>query len=241
MRLNINLASQPYEDGRRFWMRWGAILGAAGVVTLALVITAITSWAHARTDRVQIASLEDQIAKCDLEKSTAQEVLGRPENRATRDQSQFINGLIRRKTFSWTQVFSDLEHMMPPELRVTSIHPEMAKDSNQLEIKLNVAGKSRDRALQLIHRMEQSPRFSQPQIKSEQGQQGQPNGDLVNFEIASGYLPDKDLPPGGADSKPGSPHSKNGPKSTGSKNTNPAAMKSRISPPPQRPAARKAN
>ena len=30
MRLDINLASQPYEDARQFWMRWGTAVGALG-------------------------------------------------------------------------------------------------------------------------------------------------------------------------------------------------------------------
>ena len=37
MRLDINLASQPYEDARQFWMRWGTALGAAALLTLALL------------------------------------------------------------------------------------------------------------------------------------------------------------------------------------------------------------
>jgi hypothetical protein len=192
MRLDINLATQPYEDGRRFWLRWGTILGVAGVVTLALLVTTVSSWASARKDQVQISKFKDDIAKCEQERAKAQEVMDRPENRSTRDQSKFINSLIRRKSFSWTQVFSDLEHMMPPELHVTAIHPEVAKD-NQLEIKLSVSGKSRERAFQLVHRMEQSPRFYQPQVESEDHQTSQ-NGDVTHFEIASAYIPQVDLP-----------------------------------------------
>jgi Tfp pilus assembly protein PilN len=191
MRLDINLATQPYEDGRRFWVRWGTILGAAAVLTLALVITSITSWAAARKDQVQISKFKDDIARCEQERAKAEEVLNRPENRSTRDQSKFINSLIRRKSFSWTQVFADLEHMMPPELHVTAIHPEVAKD-NQLELKLSVAGKSFDRALQLVHRMEQSPRFYQPQVAEQNLSQDQ-NGDNAHVEITSAYIPQVDV------------------------------------------------
>ena len=191
MRLDINLATQPYEDGRRFWMRWGPVLGGAGLITLGLAITAISSWAAARKDQVQISNFQDQIAKCEQERAKAQEVLDRPQNRSTRDQSQFINGLIRRKAFSWTQVFSDLERMMPPELHVTSIHPELSKD-NQLQIKLSVAGKSRERALQLVHHMEQSRRFLQPRVEEENATRDQ-GGDVFHFEIASIYIPEVDL------------------------------------------------
>lgn len=187
MRLDINLATQPYEDARRFWMRWGPILGVAGLVTLILLVTAFTSWLTTRKDQVQISKFKEDIAKCEQERAKAQEVLDRPENRSTRDQSKFLNSLIRRKAFSWTQVFADLEKMMPPELHVTSIHPEVTKD-NELQIKISLAGKSRDRAFQLVHKMEQSPRFYQPQITGENFAQGQ-DGDNAHFEIASAYIP----------------------------------------------------
>jgi hypothetical protein len=53
---------------------------------------------------------------------------------------------------------------------------------------------ARDRAFQLIHRMEQSPRFYQPVIDEESHQAGQ-NGDAWHFEIASAYIPQVDLAP----------------------------------------------
>lgn len=238
MRLDINLATQPYEDGRRFWMRWGPILGGAGVVTLALVITAISSWLTARKDQVQISKFKDDIAKCEQERSKAQEVLDRPENRSTRDQSQFINGLIRRKAFSWTQVFADLEKMMPPELHVTAIHPEMAKDSNQLQLKLSVAGKSRDRALQLVHRMEQSPRFNLPRVDEESSTQGSPEGDTEHFEIGSAYIPQVDATPSptAANASDKDAAKKDGPKKDGPKNL-PAGKAGASAPTPAKPAA----
>jgi len=114
-------------------------------------------------------------------------VLDRSENRSTRDQSQFINDLIRRKSFSWTQVFADLERMMPPQIHVTAIHPEL-KD-NQLHLKLSVASQTRERAIELVRKMEQSPRFSQPFIKEESSAQGQNNADIAHFEIEAVYLP----------------------------------------------------
>ena len=187
MRLNVNLATQPYEDSRKFWLRWGPALALAGVVTLGLMIAAILAWKDARKDQNQIANFEKQIAACERERSNAQEVLDRPVNRRTRDESQFINDLIRRKSFSWTQVFADLERMMPPQIHVTAIHPEL-KD-NQLTLKLSVASQSRERAIELVRKMEQSPRFSQPAIKEESAQQGQNNADIAHFEIGAVYLP----------------------------------------------------
>ena len=55
MRLDINLASQPYEDARQFWMRWGTAVGALALLTLVLLTLDITGWINARRDRAAIA------------------------------------------------------------------------------------------------------------------------------------------------------------------------------------------
>src|SRR2546423_593777 len=137
MRLDINLASQPYEDARQFWMRWGGAVGAVALFTLVLLALDITGWVNARRDRTAIA----------------EEFLNRQENRNTRDKSQFLNELIERKAFSWTRVLENLEKVMPPRVHLKAISPQLDED-NQLGLKMTVAGDSRDRALELARRME---------------------------------------------------------------------------------------
>jgi type IV pilus assembly protein PilN len=133
MRLNINLATNPYQDARRFWMIWGSTLAIAGILTLALLVITVTGWMNARRDRQRIAELKAQIAQRDNERARAQAFLNLPANRSTRDRSQFLNDLIVRKAFSWTRVFEELERVMPARLHVVSIHPEMS-GSNELQL-----------------------------------------------------------------------------------------------------------
>ena len=151
------------------WLRWGGALAALGLFTLILLYSAISGWAAARKDRGLIEQREQQIAARDLQKAKAEETLNLPANRGTRDRAQFLNDLFLRKAFSWTRVFEDLERVMPARLHVVSIHPAKAPD-NQLKIKLVVAGESRDRALELVRKMESSQRFQQTQIEQESTQ-----------------------------------------------------------------------
>jgi len=81
-----------------------------------------------------------------------------------------------------------MEQVMPARLHVVSIKPEMSED-NQLEIKLSVAGESRDRALELVRRMEASKRFQQTHIESE-GVLSAVGGDNVQLEITAQYIPE---------------------------------------------------
>jgi uncharacterized small protein (DUF1192 family) len=189
MRLDINLATHPYEDAREFWMRWGTGVALAAILSLALLSVTAVNWVYARKDRQIIDRLKTEIAKRDQERSGAEATLNKPQNRTLRDRSQFLNELIVRKAFSWTQVFEDLEKVMPARLHVVSIHPELNEDG-QLKIKLLVAGESRDRALDLVRRMEESPRFQEPRITVENASSNsQVPGDNMEAEITALYKP----------------------------------------------------
>ena len=196
MRLDINLASQPYEDARQFWLRWGTAVTAASILTLALLAITITGWFTARRDHAKIADLRSEIAERDHTRQQAEEFLNRPENRATRDQSQFLNELIERKSLSWTHVLEDLEKVMPPRVHLVSIHPELDED-NQLQLKMVVGGDSRERLIELARRMEESRRFSQTYIGIEHfdNSAAASGGDAVQFDINGVYVPDTAISP----------------------------------------------
>jgi Tfp pilus assembly protein PilN len=188
MRLDINLASQPYEDARQFWMRWGTAVGALGLLTLILMTMVITGFINARRDRHSISEKRALITQRDQLRSQAQQFLNRPENRTTRDDSQFLNQLIERKAFSWTKVLESLERVMPPRVHVVSISPQLDED-NQLALKMVVAGDSRDRAIELARRMEESRRFAQTAILRAAHAESQ-TGDTEQVEIAAIYVPE---------------------------------------------------
>jgi type IV pilus assembly protein PilN len=187
MRITINLASQPFEDAQRFVRQWTLTLGLVGLLTLVLVVGAVLRLRSWSVEERRIHDLQAQMAQGDREIGQAEAFLNRPENRDTRDKSLILNDLIARKAFSWTEVFSDLERIMPPRLHVVSIRPELTPD-NQLALRMMVAGESRERALELVRHMEQSPRFRQPQIVAEaREEQPQDPGDRVQFDITALY------------------------------------------------------
>jgi hypothetical protein len=188
MRLDINLATQPYEDAREFWGRWGVGVGLLGILTLALLGWAVEGWIKAGRDRQDISHLQAQIEERDKERTHAQAFLDMTANRSTRDQSQFLNGLIQRKSFSWTRVFEDLEQVMPTNLHVVSLRPEL-NDQNQMELEMRVAGGTRLAAVELVRRMEGSKHFQSAQLVSEGLAGGETSSSVVASVIAV-YVPD---------------------------------------------------
>jgi type IV pilus assembly protein PilN len=188
MRLDINLASRPYEDARQFWVRWGTAVFVAGLVTLVLLTLTITGWVNARRDHRAMAEKRALIADRDLLRANAEEFLNRPENRTTRDTSQFLNELIERKAFSWTRVLENLEKVMPARVHLVGINPQLNED-NQLGLKMTVAGDSRERAIELARRMEESGRFADTNILGERSTQST-TGDVEQMDIVATYVPE---------------------------------------------------
>ena len=191
MRININLASNPYEAAREYSRRMGLLTAGLAILTLGLLGYILYQRSQTRDVDQKIRAARQEIAGLDDEKAKALAMLNQPQNRDVADQSQFLNNLFLRKSLSWTRVFTEMEKMMPPNIHVVSMKPEFNRD-NLLVLHVVVATSSRDNAVELVKRMEKSPHFHMPQVEAEntlgEGNAG-PVGGNIQFEIASVYVP----------------------------------------------------
>ncbi len=194
MRVNINLATQPYQDVRRFVARWGLALALFVAASCALIWFALYSSRQTRELNRQISDTDHQIAEVDSQRKQSAQMLDAPGNRAIVSQSRFINELIARKSFSWTRVFMQLEQVMPQGLHLVSLAPQLNKQ-NQLELRMLVAGSSRERVVELLQRMESSPAFRNAAIQAENSiAASTSSSDTVQFEITTEYVPQSEKP-----------------------------------------------
>jgi hypothetical protein len=186
MKFKINLASQPYENARRFFLLWGAVVLAAVLFTAALVYGAVAGWRHTHTINQKIAVEKSTLEKLNRLEQQDLAILNQPENHDVRVKSQVLNSLILQKQFSWTLIFADMERLVPARLHVISITPQLNTE-NEIEVHMVVAGDSRDKAIELVQNMEQSREFRHAQVLSESTTSQQ--GDTVQFEITAQYVP----------------------------------------------------
>lgn len=189
MRLNINLATKPYQDVRRVLLQWGGLVLLLAVCTMALVWFALSTWRESRDVNAKIAALESEIAGLDRQQVEALAVLRLPQNSSVVESSKFLNGLIARKSFSWTRVFMQLEEIMPPNLHVVSVLPELQPKTNTVEVHLTVAGTSRQAAVELVKRLEQSQSFRDARITEESEAHERDSSDTVKFQVTAVYVP----------------------------------------------------
>ena len=205
MRFNINLASQPYEAARQFRRRISSIVLGLALIAVLLLGYIIYERIHSRGINQQLSQVKQEISGLNQEEAQARAILNRPENRDVADQSEFLNQLFVHKALSWTRVFAEMERIMPFDLHVVSMKPEYSK-TNDLVLRVVVATGSRDRAVELVRRMEKSNHFRQAEIVAENvtanfGDQSAGPGN-IQFDIAAVYLPnapDAETPTAGSD------------------------------------------
>ncbi len=191
VRLNINLASKPYVDVRSILLRWGGWVLLLAVCTAALVAVAFSNWRQTRTVSAKVAMVQSEINALDAQRREAQQVLDAPDNSRVVERSKFYNGMIARKTFSWTRVFMQMEKIMPAHLHIASIAPELHPADNSVTVHLTVAGTSRDAAVELVKRLEQSPAFRDARIVEESEVKDKDSEDSVRFQLTATYVPIK--------------------------------------------------
>ncbi len=220
MRVEINLASRKYEDVQQFFFRWRTTLVAlAGLTAL---LAALAAWSHVRLEKSgrEIKALEQKVATLQKQRDDLIAIDNRPENRAVTEQKTFWNAEIAKRNLSWTQLFNDLQKIMPNRAFLNSVQPELTRD-NRLKLKIVIAGEKQGDARELQKRMEDSDRFHAPQIKAEERHKGEKNGPpLWKFEIETDYTP------ASAASQPRTPEDRRG-QSTRSK-TEPSEIKEAV-------------
>ena len=195
MRLNINLASQKYEDARLFYLRWGAALILVLLITGGLGFLAWKNHVNTITDRQRIDGFRRQMEDIEKDQKQNEAVRNRPENRDAIEQSDFWNSIIDQRQFSWTQLFSDLERIMPGRAYVISIQPSLGPDNRllgpdgRLKLELTIGGEKHENAVELIRKMEGSERFRFPEIKDEETKTTASKATVVEFKIVTYYTP----------------------------------------------------
>jgi type IV pilus assembly protein PilN len=158
MRISINLASQPFRRDR-------AMIVASGAVAVMLLASLGVLISLAISDRNQVADVRQDIGRLNrlIRENTQlqadnEAVLRLPANAEVLERSVFLNVLLYRKGISWTRLLSDLEKVMPPNVRVLNIRPYVS-GKTQVTLDLTVGAENPDSVGPLFTALESSPLF----------------------------------------------------------------------------------
>jgi type IV pilus assembly protein PilN len=164
-RLDINLASQPFRRDRSVYVFSIAISGVLFLLLVTLVALAIQQRGQADDTRAAISRLEKTTATQQAEVTRLEALLRQNENAAVLDRGLFLNALIQRKAVSWTRIFSDLSNVMPGDVRLVAVRPQIL-GNNQVVLDMTLAASTSRPVVNFLMKLEQSPVFGATTVLS---------------------------------------------------------------------------
>jgi Tfp pilus assembly protein PilN len=182
--LRTNLATRPFYNERFAGLLVGLVALAILIFTLFNIIQLATLSGRDVSLRRQAA--DDDARAADLRRKAQQARLSvnREQLVKTATAAHEANGLIDRRTFSWTELFNRFEDTLPPGVRVTGVQPR--RDSEQrFIVTIDVVAREVDEVDAFMDALEQRGGFRDVLARSEQvDEEG-----LVATEVSGVYLP----------------------------------------------------
>jgi type IV pilus assembly protein PilN len=163
--VSINLASEPFRRDRPFVVACVAGATALGALLAYQVSIGLIERGERAGISEQVAQASGQLARLrgDTDKVNAE--IRDPRNAEAIDYAIFLNGLLMRKGISWTRIFSDLEQVMPHDVRLIAVRPQVNTD-NQIVLDMTVGSQTPDPVVNMVMRLEASPLFGATAVKT---------------------------------------------------------------------------
>lgn len=163
----LNLASQPFRNRTLPW----AVAVLVSVVSLLALVLTFAEYSRVRADadaaERQVQALRAE--RADLERQAAE--IKRtipPEQRQTLEAA---HALVERKSFSWSQLFADLERSLPSSVRVSRINVRDVSQRGEqttAELDLTVVGRTPNDVIGMMTEMNRAGIFNATPVTENQ-------------------------------------------------------------------------
>jgi type IV pilus assembly protein PilN len=165
MRVRLNVATRVLETHRRFLASAGLTAVIAGLVFLGLGWHVYNARKVDAEFRARSEKTRREMAKLETQRSELDRYFHQKDIADLHDRAAFINTVIDARSFNWTLMFMDLEHILPGGVRMISIEPKQT--GGHVEVKLSVGATSDEAELKFLHSLEESKQFTDIRVVAE--------------------------------------------------------------------------
>lgn len=160
----LNLASNPSGGYRAFFA--AACLAAAALLGAAAYLAAEFASSGGPPGELQARQRELARQRQALRTSGAEATatLQGPRAAAVIERTAFLNELLVRKGVSWTRTFLDLSAVLPPNVLVLTIEPEVAR-GDTIRLEMTVSAKAAADFIEFLKAVEGSQLFGSPTVR----------------------------------------------------------------------------
>jgi Tfp pilus assembly protein PilN len=184
MYIRLNLATNPLLSHRRF------LAGSAAAGVLGLVLLLGLGWRaynlrkaeedlRGRSDKIQ-----KEMATVEKERNGLENYLAQQEAAGFQDHAKFVVEVLQARSINWTQMFMDLERILPAGVRIVHIQPKLEKGI--VSVHFVVGASSQEAKLKLLKSFENSSSFSHVELLSERAAT-QTGADPLTVEFVAEY------------------------------------------------------
>jgi hypothetical protein len=182
MRTSLNLASRPLRNRRFFY---ALLLSGAAlflIVAAASTATYFKSRARGKSLRAELVRVEQASQAAQKETATWAEQ-SRDWAKLKKNDVDAVNGIIRRKSFSWVHLFSLLEEALPGACFISSMSP-LQENDGRVDLRFKVVSPGLSDLLSLIQKLDAAG-FKAISVKNELQAAGQLVSEIsVSYERA---------------------------------------------------------
>lgn len=165
MRASLNLASDPFRKDRSSLVIAWSILGLLTLSLGVLLSLWLTDRSTTADQRALVAQLQRRLTAAQQEQRRIDATLRQPANAQVLDRSVLLNTMIYRKAISWTRLFADLEKVVPANVRLIAIRPQVDAQ-NHIFLDMTVGSDSQENVVNMLIKFESSDVFGAAEVSS---------------------------------------------------------------------------
>jgi hypothetical protein len=156
--LRTNLSTRPFYNTRAVRLA----LAAVGTIVAALTIfNSVELWRLQRTSRElgqSVAQNESQATELRQKARTVQQAIDKTQLALVSAAAREANELIDRRAFSWTELLNQFQATLPPNVRISSVQPQVDSEGRML-VAISVQSRQQEDLDSFIEALEQTGVF----------------------------------------------------------------------------------
>lgn len=123
--LRTNLSTRPFYNVRAVHVALGIIAGIVLAITLFNVVQIVRLTTSQQSLGARASDAEEEAAQLRAEAARIRAQINPQELKVVSDAAREANRIIDRRAFSWTQLFTQFEGTLPPDVRITAVRPRL--------------------------------------------------------------------------------------------------------------------
>lgn len=184
MRVKLNLATTPLVSHRRF-LAGATLLGILGLFLFIFLGWRFYSLRKADAAlRARTGKIDQEVSRLRAQRQDLDRFFAQQEGAHLQERAKFITSVLEARSLNWTEMFMDLERILPEGVHVVRIEPRL--DKGRVSVKFVVGATGQEAKDKLLKAFEESSSFSEIALISEQ-LPNQAGADPLTIEFSAVY------------------------------------------------------